>query len=368
MNEREDPEPASRGGAHGTVRGGAHGTVRAGALLAVGAALAFGATTPLVQHEGRGVGPFATAALLYTGAAFVAALPPYSASGAPLRRSDAGRLLAVALLGALVAPAALAWGLQRTDGVSASLLLNLEALFTVILAWAVWHEPIGARVAAALAAMLAGGVGLVGSGVALSVHAGFGALAVAGATLAWAADNTVGRPLADRSTAQVVLAKSSVGAAASVALALATRESAPHWRAALALSACGAFGYGASLRLYLRAQRVIGAARTGSIFAAAPFVGAGLAWAMGQRAAGAPALGAAVLCALGVWLHLTEDHEHAHVHVAMEHEHAHRHDDGHHQHPHGGPPPEGEHSHWHRHDGVTHSHAHALDVHHRHRH
>ncbi len=349
----------------------ARDTVRAGALLAVGAAFAFGATTPLVQRAGHGVGPFATGALLYAGAALASAWPSHwghPSQGAPLRRMDAGRLVVVAFFGALIAPAALAWGLQRSDGVSASLLLNLEALFTVVLARVIWHEPIGARVGLALAAMLAGGAWLVVGGATISVHAGVGALAVTGATLAWAADNTVGRPLADRVASQVVLAKASIGAAASLGLAVAAREPAPGWRAVLALAACGAIGYGASLRLYLRAQRVIGAARTGSIFAAAPFVGAAIAWAMGQRAPGAPALGAAALCALGVWLHLTEDHAHAHVHEAIEHEHAHRHDDGHHQHEHSAPPPEGEHTHPHSHDRLTHSHAHALDVHHRHRH
>lgn len=136
---------------------------------------------------------------------------------------------------------------------------------------------------------------------------------------------------------------------------------------ALALFAIGASGYGLSLRFYLLAQRAFGAARTGSVFAFAPFIGAALAVALGDRSAGAlMALGSGLMRA-GVLLHLAESHGHEHEHVALEHEHAHRHDDGHHGHWHE-PMPEGAHSHRHRHEPLHHTHAHVPDVHHGHRH
>ncbi len=141
----------------------------------------------------------------------------------------------------------------------------------------------------------------------------------------------------------------------------------PPLREALALLACGATGYGASLRLYLGAQRAMGAARTGSVFAVAPFVGAALAIALGDRALGVATAVAAACFALGVYLHVTERHGHAHHHDALDHDHAHRHDDGHHDHVHA-PPVSGEHSHPHHHDALEHAHEHASDVHHDHRH
>jgi drug/metabolite transporter (DMT)-like permease len=349
----------------GTARAPA-GPMSAGGAFALASAVAFGATTPFVQRFGRGVGPFTTAALLYGGAALVSALPR-ARRDAGLRPTDLPRLAGVAMLGAVVAPVALAWGLQRTSGVTASLLLNLEAVFTVLLARALWAEPFGRRVGIALVAMTAGGALLVASGHALAGAGGWGSLAVVVATLAWAADNTVGRPLADRDATRVVLAKGALGAVASAGLAVASGESWPAGSAASALAVCGAVGYGASLALYLRAQRAIGAARTGSIFAAAPFVGAAIAWTMGEHGPAAPALGAGALFALGLWLHLTEGHEHEHVHDAIEHCHAHSHDDRHHDHPHDAMPP-GEHTHVHRHERATHVHAHGLDAHHRHRH
>jgi drug/metabolite transporter (DMT)-like permease len=194
-----------------------------------------------------------------------------------------------------------------------------------------------------------------------------GAGAVLLASLAWAADSTLTRPLADLDPGAVVRWKSLLGAAMSLGCALALRDAPPSLPSACALLACGAVGYGASLRLYLRAQRVMGAARTGSIFAVAPFVGAGAAWVLGDRDLGASSIAAACLFALAVALQLTERHRHPHHHDALEHEHAHRHDDGHHDHAHD-PMPAGEHSHPHRHEPRVHAHEHAPDLHHRHEH
>jgi hypothetical protein len=165
----------------------------------------------------------------------------------------------------------------------------------------------------------------------------------------------------------VILVKGLVGAAVTLVVALIRGEPAPHAAPALVLVACGATGYGASLYLYLRAQRVIGAARTGSVFALAPFIGAAIAWAAGDRHADTGALVAAALFAAGIYLHLTERHRHRHVHAAVDHDHVHRHDDEHHTHTHD-PPFVGEHAHPHTHAHLEHEHEHASDAHHSHEH
>jgi drug/metabolite transporter (DMT)-like permease len=122
-----------------------------GGLLALLAAVLFGISTPLVQRFGAGVGAFTTAALLYAGAAAVGALMRrHVALEARVMRSDLSRLLAMAAFGAVIGPVALAWGLQRTSGTSASLMLTLEALFTAVLAWRLYREPMGGRVWTAL--------------------------------------------------------------------------------------------------------------------------------------------------------------------------------------------------------------------------
>lgn len=339
-----------------------------GGLLALLAAALFGLSTPLVQRFGQGLGPFTTASLLYLGAALVAVFQRRSASvEAPLRRSDAPRLLAMVAAGAVLGPVALAWGLQRTSGASASLLLTLEAVFTALLAWRWYGETMDRRVVTAVLLLLAGGVLLViDQGFAGTVQL-TGLLAVALATAAWGVDNTLSRGVADRDPGQVVLAKAALGSGATALVALLWGEAVPSLVAALALLAVGASGYGLSLRCYLLAQRQFGAARTGSVFAFAPFIGALGAFALGERSvSGWWLLGGALMVA-GLVIHLIEDHAHGHDHEAMEHEHAHTHTDGHHDHRHQ-PMPAGPHSHWHHHAPLHHAHPHAPDVHHQHSH
>jgi drug/metabolite transporter (DMT)-like permease len=339
-----------------------------GGTLALTAAALFGFSTPLVQRVGMGVGAFTTAALLYAGAAIVGLLSHQRVgSEARVLHSDLPRLLAMAGLGAVLGPVALAWGLQHTSGTGASLLLTLEALFTALLAWRLYRETMDRRVWLAMLLLLAGGVALVldqgrnNSGQAL------GLLAVLVATAAWGADNTLSRALAERDPGQVVMLKAALGATATLLIALAAGEPIPGTRATLGLFAIGATGYGLSLRFYLLAQRAFGAARTGSVFAFAPFLGAALAVALGDRSAGWLMGLAGILMLAGTLLHLAEAHGHEHEHEAMQHEHAHRHDDGHHDHGHD-PMPVGPHSHPHRHLPARHGHPHVPDAHHSHRH
>jgi drug/metabolite transporter (DMT)-like permease len=351
-----------------TNRLSSRGPAVRGGLLALTAAVLFGISTPLVQRFGSGVGAFATAALLYMGAAAAgAALRQRVESEARVLLGDFPRLLAMASAGAVVGPVALAWGLQRTSATSASLMLAMEAVFTAVLAWWMYHETMDRRVWTAMLLILVGGVVLIlnqgrvdGAGV-------WGLLAVMLATAAWGLDNTLSRTLAQRDPGQVVLAKAVLGATATSILAVGFGESLPMPGAALGLFIVGATGYGFSLRFYLLAQRAFGATRTGSVFAFAPFIGAALAMALGdQSTSWLMAAGSALMLA-GVALHLVESHGHEHGHDVTEHEHAHRHDDGHHDHVHV-PMPKDSHSHRHRHEPQWHAHPHVPDAHHAHRH
>ncbi len=338
-----------------------------GTVLALVSAVAFGIATPLVQRFSHGVGSFATGALLYTGAAVVG-LVSKSKDEAKLGREHLRRVVAIAVLGAGLAPAALAWGLARTSGTAASLMLNLEAVFTLVLARLFYAEHVGRRVGGAAALLVAGGALLVfdrggPGGGAPSV---LGLAAVALAALGWAMDNTLAKPLSELDPAAVVAAKGALGAMLSSCAALALGEAWPAPLPMLGLVLVGATGYGVSLRLYLKAQRALGAGRTASVFASAPFCGALVAWALGEPA-GVYAAAAGAVMAIGLVLHMTERHEHEHAHDTILHEHAHRHDDAHHEHVHE-PMPEGEHTHAHRHGKMVHRHPHVPDVHHGHAH
>ncbi len=368
--QRKTPQNSARTTipAHFPMLTAHHHPVRRGILLALLAAALFGASTPLLQRAGASVGPWLTAALLYAGAAASGWLlrAPVAREAALVRRQWPVLGL-MALFGAAIGPALLAWGLQRSSAVSASLALSLEAVFTLLLAHLCYRESLDRQVTLAMALLTIGGGLLLldratsGSGQLL------GLLAVLAATLAWAADNTLSRRLADADPGQVVLGKAGLGALLALLLGLLSGESWPLWPATLGLLAIGAAGYGLSLRFYLLAQRACGAVRTGSVFASAPFIGAAIALALGERQVSFWLAGGALAILAGLLLHLAESHAHEHDHPATDHEHAHRHDDGHHLHEHS-PMPAGPHSHPHHHPALRHHHPHAPDVHHQHEH
>jgi drug/metabolite transporter (DMT)-like permease len=280
------------------------GDARRGVYHAVVAAALFGGTAPGVEYFGRGAGPFATATLLYVGS-FLAALVPEK-DGEPIRRSDARRVLVVAALGAALAPAALAWGLQHAGATSGALVLNLEAVFTVMLARALYHERLGKRLMLALALIVAGGALLPLRTGKPDLRLGLGLLFVALSTLAWASDSTLSRPLAQRRPTSVIFWKSLVGIALSLSLALTLREPWPDARSIAGLIAIGVAGYGVSLRFYILAQRELGAARTGSVFGFSPLLGAAIAFALGDREGPLVVLGAAIAICIGVAVLATE--------------------------------------------------------------
>ncbi|HEY3490210.1 MAG TPA: EamA family transporter [Candidatus Deferrimicrobiaceae bacterium] len=342
-----------------------------GAEFALLAALCFGATTPLIRIAGAGIGPWTTAALLYAGAALVSAFSRRRAGReAPLRLRHLPRLLLVAMAGAAFAPAALAWGLQRTGALGASLLLNAEVVFTILLAAALYREHIGRRVGAAALALALGGAFLVFERSTGGGTSALGLLAVLAATAGWAVDNVASRPLADFDPASVVLAKASLGAILTLSAAAAFGEGIPRLPAAAALAAIGVVGYGLSMRFYLLAQRRFGTARTSTYFASAPFIGAVLAMALGDRP-GSFTWGGIALMLAGAWLLATERHDHPHFHAPLEHEHAHRHGRGSDHHGRSPAVPtqrERRHSHLHLHEAADHAHPHGPDLHHGHSH
>lgn len=352
-----------------------------GTLLAALAAVAFGATVPVVSWAGTseaegggGLGPFTTAALLYLGAAVTGLVAWMLGRGAePLRvlRPVIRRVVLVAILGAALGPVLLAAGAARTGATTGSLVLHLEGPFTLLLAVMLLKEPLSRHALLGMVAILAGGVVLL-LGRSDSADAELlGIVLVIGATLAWAVDNTLSRALSELPPFIVMLGKASIGCLLTVTLALAFAEPGPRFLVAVAVLAAGATGYGLSLVLFLLAQRAIGAARTSALFGLGPFIGAAIGIIIAGELPGLAVFIAAGFFALGLALHLREAHSHPHHHPSETHAHWHRHDDGHHAHPVAAGPAldrRGGHAHAHTHVGLTHDHAHAPDLHHRHSH
>jgi drug/metabolite transporter (DMT)-like permease len=342
--------------------------------MALSSAALFGASTPLAKLLlGEGTDPWLLAGMLYLGSGLgLAAVHGarraigIAAAEAPLRRGDLPWLGLVVLAGGVIGPLLLMVGLLRTPASAAALLLNVEGLATMAIAWMLFRENVDRRLLIGAGAILAGAVLLSWQGG--EAGPGLGATAIVGACIAWGFDNNLTRKLSSADPVQIAAIKGLVAGAVNLGLALAQGAAFPEISSILAAGALGFFGYGVSLVLFVLALRHLGTARTGAYFSTAPFLGTVLALILFHETVSVQLLGAAALMAIGLYLHLAERHDHEHVHEAMEHEHRHVHDD-HHRHFHGAGDPGGEpHTHRHRHRPLLHCHPHYPDLHHRHGH
>jgi drug/metabolite transporter (DMT)-like permease len=243
------------------------------ALMALAAAALFGATAPVAKALLAGVSPLVLAGLFYVGAGLGASLFAWR-TNAPLQRADTPWLAGIVVAGGVVGPSLLFYGLKRSSASATSLLLNLEAVFTTLLALAFFRERLGLRGFLALLLLVAGAALLTFERGGAS-YTLLGPLAIAGACLAWGFDNNFTRRLADRDPLVVVAYKGLLAGSLSLALGLTFGGgNLPPLRTLALALLVGALGYGLSLVLYVRALRTLGAARTGLLFATAPFTGA----------------------------------------------------------------------------------------------
>lgn len=346
-----------------------------GVLCALGAAVFFGLSTPLAKRLLPDIGPWLLAGLLYLGSGLGLTLFRFTMSCVarsaraeiPLNRKDAPWLAGAILFGGVIGPTLLMVGLRISPASSASLLLNLEGVFTAILAWFVFRENFDTRIAWGMALISGAALILSWQGRPV-VGVPWGTIAIVGACLAWALDNNLTRKVSASDPVQISQIKGLTAGAMNTVLGLSLGSQLPPPGLLLIAGLVGLIGYGVSLALFVLALRDLGTARTGAYFSLAPFVGATVSIVALGEPAGLGLIVGAGLMGWGLWLHLTERHEHVHSHEVIEHAHRHSHDE-HHVHDHRVGDPVGDpHAHPHRHEPMIHSHPHYPDLHHRHRH
>jgi drug/metabolite transporter (DMT)-like permease len=251
----------------------------------------FGASTPFARALVGGVDPLWLAGLLYAGPVSACRccclLRHAGVAGAGRRvtgiaRHDLPWLAFSIVAGGIVAPVLFTFGLRSTPGATASLLLNLETVLTVAIAWFVFREHRNWRVVTGMTLIVAAGVLLAGRGDGFGV--GGGAALIALACLAWAMDNNSTRHIAGNDAMVIAAAKGLVGGAVNIGLAVLLAGRAPSSAGALASAGVGFFGYGVSLMLFVIALRNLGAARASAYYGIAPFVGVAVAFVLlGER-------------------------------------------------------------------------------------
>lgn len=232
----------------------------------------------------------------------------------------------------MLGPVALLFGLRYTSGSTASLLLNLEAVLTAVIAWIVFKKNADRRIVLGMLAIAAGGGVLSWATRDDGATTWIGPFAVAASCLCWAIDNNLTHKVSASDVLFIAGSKGIIAGAINGVLALSLGATMPPPATVLATMVAGLLGYGISLVMFVLALRGLGTARTGAYFSTAPFIDAAVALLLLGESTSLAFWMAAVLMGWAVWLHLTEHHEHEHTHDPLEHRHRHAHDE-HHQAP-----------------------------------
>ncbi|CZH21393.1 TPA: EamA family transporter [Legionella pneumophila] len=340
-------------------------------VIALLAAILFGASTPFAKQLLGGISPVLLAGLLYLGSGIGLLLfrliKDKGWQASRLFNNEWIWLIGAIGFGGILGPVLLMLGLEHTSAATASLLLNLEAVLTALLAWVFFKESTDRRIIFGMLLIVAGGILLAWPNQLGQQHWA-GTITIALACLCWAIDNNLTRRISTADALFIASSKGLVAGMTNVSLAFILHLPLPGWTQVSYALLIGFFGYGISLVLFVLALRDLGTARTGAYFSTAPFIGAAIAILLFGSTTSILFWIAAILIAMGVWIHLTENHEHIHTHEYLFHHHSHVHDE-HHQHNHNffgdGKEP---HAHSHEHKLMTHSHHHYPDIHHEHKH
>jgi drug/metabolite transporter (DMT)-like permease len=347
-------------------------TFNKGILFAIASALLFGISTPFTKLFISGSeNVFIIGGLLYLGSGIGLSLYLLLISGIGkahseenIGRQDIPILSLTSLCGGIIAPIFLLFGLTQTDATSASLMLNFEGLATLIIAAIIFKEHLDKKVIWGSLIILLGGIILVFKN---GAKIDFGALYIIIACIFWGIDNNLTRSIAGRNPIQITAFKGIIAGFVNFFIGFTLPSSSIQIETLIFIPIIGLFSYGISLVFFVLALRELGSARAGSYFATAPFIGALVSVIFFDISLNWQLVLSGALMALGIYLHLIEDHSHEHTHEEIEHSHSHFHDE-HHNHSHEGIEIKEPHTHSHRHEKLSHSHFHFPDIHHRHEH
>ena len=328
---------------------------RTAAIEALLAAVFYAINIPASKRLLGYVSPTMLAGLLYLGAGVGVGLLSRMRKGGGgrgerLSKSDLPYVIGMIALD-IVAPICLLLGLNRTTSANASLLNNFEIVATSLLAWAVFKETITKRLWLAIALVTLAS-GILSFESAESLRLSWGSLLALLAAACWGLENNCTRKISEKDVFEIVTLKGLCSGAGALLVGLLAGERLPAARYCLLAMLLGFVAYGLSIGFYIKAQSVIGAARTSTYYAVAPFIGALLSFVFLREPLTRQYFIALVIMLLGSALIVADTmityHNHAHEHVvththggsththiiAHSHAHAHTGSEGRHAHTH----------------------------------
>ncbi len=322
-------------------------------LYAILAAAFYAVNIPVSKLLLNRVGAMSMAALLYLGAGIgigIVSLFDRKEKREKLNGKDLPFVIGMIVLD-IAAPILLMLGLSMGYASNASLLGNFEIVATALIALAIFREAVSKRLWLAIALITLSSILLSFDG-AESFRFSYGSLLVLAATICWGFENNCTRKISSKSTYEIVILKGVFSGLGALTIALIQKETVPSLLYIALALLLGFVAYGLSIFLYVRAQNVLGAAKTSAYYAVAPFIGALLSFLFLKEKPTWMYLAALVVMILGTVLVVMDTLIRNHVHVHT-HTFTHTHDGSTHTHT------------------VTHSHAHnhyITDENHGHRH
>ena len=272
----------------------------------------------LLQH----VGPTTMAALLYLGAGIgIGMMSLFNKKdrekAESLTKADLPYIVGMIVLD-IAAPIFLMLGISYGSSANASLLGNFEIVATTVIALILFKEAVTKRLWLAIGLITLSSILLSFEGTD-SFHFSYGSLLVIMATVCWGLENNCTRELSSKSTYQIVMLKGLCSGLGALVISLIKKESFPGFGFIAIALALGFVAYGLSIFMYVRAQNVLGAAKTSAYYAVNPLIGALLAFVFLSESLSWMYVIALIVMVIGSALVVVDtfirqhDHEHQHT-------------------------------------------------------
>lgn len=221
-----------------------------------------------------------------------------------LHRRDIPYTVAMVVLD-IAAPILMMHGLKTCSAANTSLLNNFEIVATAIISLLFFGEAVSRRLWTAITFVTTASIllslddGSIGEAFTFSR----GSLLVLCATICWGLENNCTRQIADLTDPmEIVTIKGFGSGLGALAIAFAVGEHLPDWQNLAVILLLGYVAYGLSIYCYTYAQRTIGAAKTSTYYALAPFIGALLSIFLLGEPLTPLFIVATVIMAVGCWI------------------------------------------------------------------
>jgi drug/metabolite transporter (DMT)-like permease len=245
-------------------------------LSAMLAALLYALSTPFLKLTLFVVEPVFLAGLLYLGAGLgMLLMCVFFKQSKPFKKRQYPYVLGMILLD-ILAPILLLYGLRMSVAENAALLNNFEVVATSVFAFFIFKEKISVRLRYAIVIITAASILLSIENLQTTLTFSYGSLLIIAATMIWGLENNFTRNLSDNSPIKITAIKGIFSGLSSILLAYFIQQVIFDVPLILLSMLLGFVTYGLSIMFYIYAQRSLGAAKTSSFYALAPFLGAGI--------------------------------------------------------------------------------------------